>query len=341
MSERERALEARVRELEEQLAAAAPFGAEAFDTPDPPFDVPAALPYDPPAPAPTRAAWGMAGTFFALAAFVMLYRVVIDQGLSQTGLMFLGLPTVIGATLALTPAPTSAVGRAARAVTLALALACVLLQEGAICVLMAAPLYYAVALTTAALVDFYRTKGPSAPASVGLVLLVLASAEGVTPALTLPAEEVVLAQRLVEATPDEVRAALARTPVFDQPLPTFLRLGFPRPTRTAGSGLERGDRRSIQFGGDAPQPGVLELEVVESEGDYVIFEAKADRSHIGRWLTWQTATVRWEPVREGETRVTWEVRFRRELAPGWYFSPWERYAMGLAADYLIRTVATP
>ena len=39
--------------------------------------------------------------------------------------------------------------------------------------------------------------------------------------------------------------------------------------------------------------------------------------------------------------MRWTLRYRRLLDPAWYFGPWERYAVRLAAGYLIDTVATP
>lgn len=39
--------------------------------------------------------------------------------------------------------------------------------------------------------------------------------------------------------------------------------------------------------------------------------------------------------RGGQTRVTVTLKFWRELDPAWYFSPLERYAVGLTGDYLI------
>ena len=40
------------------------------------------------------------------------------------------------------------------------------------------------------------------------------------------------------------------------------------------------------------------------------------------YLTWQEARVEWEPVGAGATRVTWTLRYRRDLDPAWYFGPW-------------------
>ena len=41
------------------------------------------------------------------------------------------------------------------------------------------------------------------------------------------------------------------------------------------------------------------------------------------------------------SRVSWSLRYRRELDPAWYFGPWERYGVGLAAGYLIDNLAAP
>jgi hypothetical protein len=43
----------------------------------------------------------------------------------------------------------------------------------------------------------------------------------------------------------------------------------------------------------------------------------------------------------GKTRVTWRIRFERQLDPAWYFTAWERAAVREAAEYLIAANATP
>jgi hypothetical protein len=342
MNEREQQLLARVRELEARLAEPSRFGAAVFDEPAPPVDLPAIRDAEvEPWAGPTRAGWSVAGGYLVLAAFVVFYRGIVDVGLGQTSLMFLGLPAFIGAMLALLPSPDSLTGRTARGITMALALSVLLLQEGAICVLMAAPLFYAMGLTVAGVLDMGRARERRAPSVIGLALVVVVSGEGTTPMLELPREEVVQSQRLVRGTPAEVRAALAEVPAFDAPLPLFLRMGFPRPLRTSGSGLAPGDQRVILFGGGEGHPGELTLEVAEAGPTRVVFRAVSDTSHIAHWLTWRTATVSWQAVEDGVTEVTWEVSFRRDLSPGLYFGPWERYAMRLTSGYLIDTLATP
>src|SRR5436189_191403 len=63
--------------------------------------------------------------------------------------------------------------------------------------------------------------------------------------------------------------------------------------------------------------------------------------HVTHCLLWREAEVEWAPAGNGATTVTWRLRYVRGLDPTWYFGPWERYAAGLAADYLIQSVATP
>ena len=51
--------------------------------------------------------------------------------------------------------------------------------------------------------------------------------------------------------------------------------------------------------------------------------------------------VSWCPIDARHTEVVWSLHYRRDLDPAWYFGPWERYGVGLAADYLIQNLATP
>jgi hypothetical protein len=59
------------------------------------------------------------------------------------------------------------------------------------------------------------------------------------------------------------------------------------------------------------------------------------------FLDWRESIVRWESIDAQTTKVTWTVNYRRGLDPSWYFGPMERYAVHLAAGYLIESVATP
>ena len=294
----------------------------------------------------TRAQWTLAGLIVALAGGAALYRLLVYGQLQQTAALFIGLPAALAVMLALSAPAQSATGMAMKGMTIALLLSGPLLGEGFICILMASPLFYAVALVVGLAIDGIRERqhrpGREAGTTLhGLALLpvVALSLEGVAPGLSFPRAETVATVRTVSATAEEVEAALAGAPRFQGELPAFLRIGFPVPVAADGAGLEPGDRRTIQFQARRQRP--LVLEVAERGPGFVRFRAVSDATPIARWLRWQEAEARWSEVAPGRTQVRWTLRYERRLDPAWYFGPWERYATRLAADYLIQSAATP
>jgi hypothetical protein len=109
--------------------------------------------------------------------------------------------------------------------------------------------------------------------------------------------------------------------------------------------VQPGDLRRIEFLHSAHNaghhPGVLTIEVREHEPHRVRFVAREDTSYLTHWLSWSSADVEWHEIAPGRTRVIWTLSYRRRLDPSWYFGPLERYGVGLAAGYLIETLATP
>lgn len=97
----------------------------------------------------------------------------------------------------------------------------------------------------------------------------------------------------------------------------------------------------MRLNGMEPRAGDLVLEIEKRQPGLVRWRAVRDDSHMTHFLLWQEASVRWEAIGPQATRVTWTLRYRRNLDPAWYFGPWERYAARLAAGYLIEAVATP
>ncbi len=289
--------------------------------------------------------WGLAMLILALALGKLAYDLLIRNELRQTAALFIGLPALLALTLALTPRAKSITGIILKGLTIALLMSGILLEEGFICILMAAPLFYAVALAVGVVLERARGRGDTnsqrRAMSVLLLPILFFSLEGVFPATTLPRTQTVAVERTVSGAAAEVEAALAEVPSFELPLPFYLRLGFPRPVGAAGAGLEIGDERRIEFSAGEMPPAALTLEVVARGPGWVRFRRVSDDTPIADWLSWETAEVRWEEIQPGATRVRWTFRYLRQLDPAWYFGPWERYAVRLAAGYLIDTLATP
>ncbi|HLX06859.1 MAG TPA: hypothetical protein VKY89_03240 [Thermoanaerobaculia bacterium] len=295
----------------------------------------------PPSAASRR--WLLIGIFLATAAASCMYRLLVWHHLEQTSALFIGIPTVLAILLALTPAAGTLEGIVLKGVSFALLFAGIFLGEGFICLVMAAPLFFGIALVVALMIRILRQRRRRRPdaAALGLIVLVFApmSFEGVSDRLSWPRQEQVVSQRLLSATPGEIGSRLAQAPRFERPLPAFLRLGFPRPDGATGAGLRIGDRRVIHFSGGEGKPGDLVLEVVAAGPGLLRYRAVSDTTHIAHWLTWEESEVRWRQTGARTVEVRWLLRYRRDLDPAWYFRPWERFAVRLAASYLIDSLA--
>jgi hypothetical protein len=274
------------------------------------------------------------------------YRALVVNHLEHTSLVFIGLPALAAITL-LHTRPRTAIGTVNKVIAILLCLSGILFGEGLICILMAAPIFFLVGTVIGFVINkLSDRRPPDDPRSGnwrGVVTLVVVplSLEGVVPSLVFEREQEVTVSRTVEATPDDVRLALASTPRFDRELPRFFRLGFPTPMHTAGGGLRVGDERRVMFAHGQHHSGALVMRVASADSASAVFTMASDSSYITHWLSWEEASVRWAPAGAGHTRVTWTLRYRRRLDPAWYFAPLERYGVGLAAGYLIETLATP
>jgi hypothetical protein len=283
----------------------------------------------------------MVAVIVALTGASIGYRLLAMTKLEHTSLVFIGIPALL-ALLLVSVQPRTAKGTIHKTIALGLCLSSVLFGEAMVCILMAAPLFFAVGRIMAwgAKDGLEGHENHVDARKLGLFLLIPVSLEGVIPRYELPREHSVTVTRVVAGTPAEVRASLAAPMAFDAQLPLFFRLGYPVPGTVSGSGLAPGDLRDIQFR-HGHHPGTLRLAVASSGDRGVVFSAVSDDSYITHWLTWRRAEVSWRAVSEGKTEVTWSLHYWRRLDPSWYFGPLERYGVSLAAEYLLETLATP
>jgi hypothetical protein len=168
------------------------------------------------------------------------------------------------------------------------------------------------------------------------------SLEGVVPELSFRRLQTVEVSRTVNASAEAVELQLARGTDLSRGLPAPLRIGFPRPLKAAGEGLEIGARRTIHFSGaEGDPPGDLVMRVTEHQFGFVRFETESDNSKLTQWIAWKSSEVQWKQIDASHSQVTWRVQFDRQLDPAWYFAPLERAAVHEAAAYLIDACATP
>ncbi|WP_275460698.1 hypothetical protein [Streptomyces noursei] len=299
----------------------------------------------------TRARRQLVGVLVALFAAMLLYKVLHAGGLEQTALFYVGLPAFIALAVAIGVRPKSATGTALAAVTIGLALAGPLLNEGIVCLVLAAPLFYLLAVILAAPIDLARrsarkSRGGRAHAFATVPLIALLALEG-TGAYELPRDGTVAVTRTIAMSPAQFERNLASPPHFAAPKPVFLQIPFPRPQQSEGTGLGVGAHRVIAFNphrslgiGSHPTPRSMRLAITAHTPGHVRFAVTHDTT-LARWLDLRSAEVTWQPSPTGRTEVTWTLHYRRTFDPGWYFGPIQKYGMQQAAAYLSDTFSHP
>jgi hypothetical protein len=287
--------------------------------------------------------WTIGGfTGIAMILGALLYKGLVRDGLPHSSLMFIGVPLLLAVVLALSPSPKSATGSILKGMALALLIVAPLVGEGYLCILMASPLFLVVGLIVGLVADSLKKAEKRNKVICVAALIFPFTLEGVVPRLTHPRSQVVEATQVIKAPVRDVRDALAQSPDITNPLPRFLSIGFPKPIKVRGHGLAINDRRVIHFTGAEGDPeGDLAMQVTESRPGYVRFETIGDTSKLTQWIYWRNSEVTYTAIDATHTKVTWRIRFDRQLDPFWYFGPWERFAVRDAAQYLIRANATP
>ncbi|MFI7441430.1 hypothetical protein [Nonomuraea indica] len=281
----------------------------------------------------------LAAVLAALFAALLAYRVLHAGHLEQTALFYVGIPAVIAITVALTARPKSATGLIMAVVTVGLALSGPLLGEGVVCLVVAAPLFYLLALVFGLLIDRARRRDGRRGAHLLIVpLLLVMVAEGATEATSLPRDTTVSAVRAAAGA--DVERALAGTPSFGPFRSVFLRAGFPVPVAAEGEGLQVGAVRRITFTprrslgiGARPEPRSMTLRVKQRAPGLAVFEVVTDTT-LARWLDLREARFAWT-----DAELTVSLRYRRTFDPAWYFGPVQAYGAGQAAGYLAETFA--
>ena len=93
---------------------------------------------------------GASALIAAVAIASLAYKFIFYQQLQQTAALFVGIPALLAIVVVLFVSPRSAKGVACKAVTVGLLVSLFFLGEGALCIVMSAPIFYGVAVGVAA-----------------------------------------------------------------------------------------------------------------------------------------------------------------------------------------------
>ena len=169
-----------------------------------------------------------------------------------------------------------------------------------------------------------------------LILLVLASLEGIPGAYRFSTGADASVTLQVKATPQQVWNALETATSPDYPIPDLLR-AIPKPIAVIlYEGTSLNAKRVVQFVGREGS-GLLELQVVERTTNKVIYKVTNDSSPIAGWVSHRSLTYGVEKTAFG-VNLTVSLKFDRNLSPAWFFNPFIRYAGVSAVTVLAKDV---
>ena len=275
-------------------------------------------------------------------AFAAYYQAANRGGLSQTYATFIGLPLLIGSLTAYMTRPSEGLGMTVKITTIILCVVCPFLGEGAICILMAAPIFYAVAILGYYVVSGIAklvTGGKRGPFTVvALIPLFAGAITHGSDGIRNPAVLTVTSDIRIAAPPEVVWDRLMNADLVSRDFPTFLRLGFPLPTR-----LERGPdglTRLVFQPGPQKWTGSNEMlgrQIIDPTRKTLTFRIEDDGTMLSNWIRFEWVRFDVRPKAGGSSLVM-TTRFHQTLQPGIYFNPLESFAVGQMHRYALENV---
>ncbi|KRE62123.1 hypothetical protein [Nostocoides sp. Soil756] len=232
----------------------------------------------------------------------------------DTALLFVGVPCLLAFVIGRIRG-NGGWGQVFQVLTVVLLLAAALLQEGAICVFLTAPLVYGVAGLVYAVAAHERRRAGSL---VLVPVVAMVMVEGVLPGTRIHPDQQAVAERVVADRCTAFEAALARGPRIDAAEDRGALLSvfrYPTPTAATGAGLEPGDHWTLTLA-----DGRVRTHVTAREGSTLRFALDEDTTKLKKWAAVRGGTLTWRDGSDG-CRATLTVDYERRLDPAFWFGP--------------------
>ncbi len=269
-----------------------------------------------------------------LAITSLTYRLIDYNSFEQTSILFVGLPALLTIlVIKYAKTPKTAYGVVFRIITLFLLMSSILLGEGIVCVLFAAPIFYGV---SAIIVSIYEYQKKNRKINSILIIPVLILLSQLSEIKSTPPNQTIQVSKVFFHNIN-LQEDISKSPDLSTNLPYFFKLGFPKPVGIKVQGTDIGDEINISFKSTTKGVGVLSLRIVSCNKNQVVLEVAKDESHINHWLTWEKILIEVKQFGNHQSEVTWTTSYTCDLGPQWYFTPLENYAVRLMNLHLINT----
>jgi len=268
-----------------------------------------------------------------------------SAGLGGSALLYIGVPTFIALAFASTSKSKSVLGATLKAITFIILISGPILQEGFICMIMAAPILYIAGALVAWPIDHYRKKKNNASKLNSFVLpslLVLMSLEGVIDETSFDRINTIEHTQVIDASVNQIKTRMANSRKINPSDSVFGKL-FPQPDKINADGISVGDRHwtdisYLKWIYWNEKRGKTLFEVAEHRDNFIRFKPVSDNSYLNSYLTWKESSVFLKTVSAEQTQVTWRIRFQRDIDPAWYVQPLQRYAVSIVAQQMVESL---
>ena len=287
--------------------------------------------------------------------FALIVRLLIKFELDTSALLYLAAPYFIALILAFFRRRERAATVFKKYANLTLDSLIVMLAssmilfEGFICVLMFMPIYFAVVLL-AFIVEyitfkyFKKTKDKSLKAHIFPCLILLFSLEGVSPNLSFSRENIVSVEKIINASPLDIKNRLKKPMNLKVERHWFLSI-FPMPYQIEAESLEPGDIHTVDYRYHKwfftnTHEGSIKLLIDHVSEHRIETRIVEDQSYMSSYMDLKGTEILFTPQKNGTTKVKFSVYFNRKLDPAWYFQPLQEYGVRKMAELLIEELMT-
>lgn len=264
----------------------------------------------------------------------LAFRLLNEYKLEQTSLLFIGVPALIALlVIKYTNKPKSSYAVMFYVVTIFLLLLGVLFGEGLICLVIMSPLFYGVGALMIAIINAVNKLDNKKIKGLVVIPILILTSQAYE--INSPLETQIISSTIM-VQGDKTFSELNTSPNFQKNLPSFFKIGFPKPIAIVGTGTEVCNAREIQFLSNTKGLGSLKLKIKEASSSRLVFEVVSDDTHIAHWLSYKEISVDLNKT-GNNTEITWTTNFTCDLGPSWYFEPLENAAIKLMNEHLIHS----
>lgn len=267
-----------------------------------------------------------------------------SQGLGNSALLYIGVPTFIALAFTTTTSK-SILGATLKSITFVILISAPILQEGFICMIMAAPILYITGALVAWPIDHYRknkTNSTKLNSFIIPTLFVLMSMEGVMDETSFNRINTIEHTEVIDASASQIKDRIASSRKIKPSNSLFGKL-FPQPDKINAEGISIGDKHwtdisYLKWIYWNEKRGKTLFEVTENRDNFLRFQPISDKSYLSSYLTWKDSSVSLQAVSAKQTKVTWRISFQRDIDPAWYAQPLQRYAVSLVAKQMVESL---